>query len=137
MLSRLDQPLLSGSNAGSVVDARPQRFDKTFNLTELAFSGGVLSVPGRYETRDRSVRLRIAAHDVSLCLSRPDATTILNVFEATIDDVRAVGPSSSLVRLAAGDDYLLALVTRRSVARLDLKSGDRVFAQVKSVTVRH
>lgn len=136
VLSRLDLPLLSGSNAGCVVDARPQRFDKAFNLTELAFSGGVLTVPGRYESRDRSVRLRIAAQDVSLCLSRPDGTTILNVIEATIDDVRSVGPSSSLVRLAAGDDYLLALITRRSVARLDLKTGDRVFAQVKSVTVR-
>ncbi len=136
VLSRLDLPLLSGSNAGCVVDARPQRFDKAFNLTELAFSGGVLTVPGRYESRDRSVRLRIAAQDVSLCLSRPDGTTILNVFEATVDDVRTVGQSSSLVRLAAGDDYLLALITRRSVARLDLKTGDRVFAQVKSVTVR-
>jgi len=136
VLSRLDLPLLSGSNAGCVVDARPQRFDKAFNLTELAFSGGVLTVPGRYESRDRSVRLRIAAQDVSICLSRPDGTTILNVIEATIDDVRTVGPSSSLVRLAAGEDYLLALITRRSVARLDLKTGDRVFAQVKSVTVR-
>jgi len=136
LLSRLDLPLLSGVNAGCVVDARPQRYDKAFNLTELAFSGGVLTVPGRYETRDRSVRLRIAAHDVSLCLSRPDGTTILNVIESRIDDVKDVGTSSALVRLAAGDDYLLAMITRRSVARLDLKRGDRVFAQVKSVTVR-
>ena len=137
VLSRLDLPLLSGSNAGCVVDARPQRYDRQYNLTELAFSGGVLTVPGRYETRDRSVRLRIAAQDVSLCLDRPDGTTILNVIEATIDDVRTVGPSSSLVRVTAGSEYLLALVTRRSVARLDLKTGDRVYAQVKSVTVRH
>jgi molybdate transport system ATP-binding protein len=137
VLSRLDLPLLSGGNAGSVIDARPQRYDKAFNLTELAFSGGVLTVPGRYESRDRSVRLRIAAHDVSLCLSRPDGTTILNVIESRIDEINDIGSSSALVRLAAGDDYLLAMITRRSVARLDLKSGDRVFAQVKSVTVRH
>jgi len=136
LLSRLDLPLLSGVNAGCVVDARPQRYDKPFNLTELAFSGGVLTVPGRYETRDRSVRLRIAAHDVSLCLSRPDGTTILNVIESRIDGIENVGTSSALVRLAAGDDYLLAMITRRSVSRLDLKRGDRVFAQVKSVTVR-
>ncbi len=136
VLSRLDLPLLSGVNAGCVIDARPQRYDKAFNLTELAFSGGVLTVPGRYETRDRSVRLRIAAQDVSLCLGRPDGTTILNVIESRIDDIKNVGPSSALVRLAAGDDHLLAMITRRSVARLDLKRGDAVFAQVKSVTVR-
>ena len=136
VLSRVDLPLLSGVNAGCVIDARPQRYDKAFNLTELAFSGGVLTVPGRYETRDRSVRLRIGAHDDSLSLSRTDGTTILNVFESRMDDIKDVGSSSALVRLAAGDDYFLALVTRRSVARLDLMRGVRVFAQVKSVTVR-
>jgi molybdate transport system ATP-binding protein len=136
VLSRLDLPMLSGSNAGSVIEAKPQRYDSVYNLTELAFSGGVLTVPGRYEERERSVRLRIAAHDVSICLSRPNATTILNVLAAVIDDVQTVGPSSALVRLAIGADYLLALITRRSVARLDLKRGDEVFAQVKSVTVR-
>ena len=137
VLSRLDLPLLSGSNAGSVIDAKPQRYDCGYDLTELGFSGGVLCVPGRYEERSKSVRLRIAAQDVSICLKRPDATTILNVLAAEIDDVRSVGPASALVRLAVGAEYLLALVTRRSVARLALKKGDRVYAQVKSVTVRH
>jgi len=136
VLSRVDLPLLAGSNAGCVVDARPQRYDKAYNLTEMAFSGGVLTVAGRYEDRDSSVRLRIAARDVSLCLGRPDGTTILNVIETWIDDIQTVGDSSALVRLSAGDDYLSAMITRRSVARLDLKRGDRVFAQVKSVTVR-
>ncbi len=137
VLSRLDLPLLSGSNAGSVIDAMPQRYDSVYDLTELGFSGGVLCVPGRYERRARSVRLRITAQDVSLCLKRPDATTILNVLAAEIDDVQPAGPSSALVRLAVGTDYLLALITRRSVARLELKKGDRVYAQVKSVTVKH
>ncbi len=137
VLSRLDLPLLSGSNAGSVIDAKAQRYDSVYDLTELGFSGGVLCVPGRYEERAKSVRLRIAAQDVSICLKRPDATTILNVLAAEIDDVQSVGPSSALVRLAVGTDYLLALITRRSVARLQLKKGDAVYAQVKSVTVKH
>jgi len=73
---------------------------------------------------------------VSICLERPENTTILNVLEAEIDDVQFAERPSALVRLAIGTDYLLALITRRSLARLDLKRGDRVFAQVKSVTVR-
>ncbi len=137
VLSRIDLAMLSGSIAGAVIDAKPQRYDSVYDLTELGFSGGVLCVPGRYERRARGVRLRIAAQDVSICLNRPDATTILNVFAAEIDDVQPAGPSSALVRLAVGTEYLLALITRRSVARLELKKGDRVYAQVKSVTVRH
>lgn len=137
VLSRIDLPMLFGSNAGSIIDARPQRYDSVYDLTELGFAGGVLCVPGRYEEREKSVRLRIAAQDVSICLKRPDATTILNVLAAEIDDVQSAGPSSALVRLAVGAEYLLALITRRSVARLELKKGDHVYAQVKSVTVRH
>ena len=137
MLSRLDLPMLSGRNAGSVIDAKPWRYERDYDLTHFHFSGGELSVPGHYDTSTPNLRLRIAASDVSICLEQPDNTTILNVLSAEIDDVRFAGPSSAVVRLALGSDYLLALITRRSVARLDLKKGDRVFAQVKSVTVRH
>ncbi|MDH3615563.1 MAG: molybdenum ABC transporter ATP-binding protein [Gammaproteobacteria bacterium] len=136
MLSRLDLPMLSGPNAGSVVEAKPWRYDRDYDLTQFNFSGGELSVPGLYDTSTPNLRLRIAARDVSICLEQPENTTIMNVLEAQIDDVQFAEPSSALVRLAIGTDYLLALITRRSVARLDLKRGDRVFAQVKSVTVR-
>jgi molybdate transport system ATP-binding protein len=82
------------------------------------------------------LRLRIAASDVSICLTRPQKTTILNILPATIDDIQKTGDSADLVRLALGRDFLVAQVTRRSVVGLDLKKGDRVFAQVKSMTVR-
>ena len=80
--------------------------------------------------------MRIAARVVSVCLRRPDATTIVNFFPAEIDEIRAVGVSSAFARLTVGGDYLLALVTRRPVARLDLRTGDQVCGQVESVTVR-
>lgn len=136
MLARLDVPMLSGRNAGTVIDAIPGRYDTDYDLTHFRFSGGELSVPGQYDSSTPNLRLRIAASDVSICLAQPEKTTVLNIIAAEIDDVQAASSSSTLVRLAVGTDYLLALVTRRSVARLDLKTGDRVFAQVKSVTVR-
>lgn len=136
MLSRLDLPMLSGPNAGSVIEAAPERYDHDYDLTQFGFSGGELHVPGRYESGTPNLRLRIAASDVSICLGQPQNTTILNILPANIDDIQSIGASSDLVRLALGTDFLVAQVTRRSVARLDLKKGDRVFAQVKSVTVR-
>lgn len=136
MLSRVDLPMLAGPNAGSVIEAAPKRYDREYDLTEFHFSGGELWVPGHYASTEKRVRLRIAAQDVSLCLVEPDNTTILNVFAAEIDDIRPSGTAAALLRLSVGGDHLLAQITRRSVARLSLKKGDRVFAQVKSVTVR-
>jgi len=45
------------------------------------------------------------------------------------------GPSQVLVRLWAGDDGLLARVTRRSARLLDLRPGKSMYAQVKSVAI--
>lgn len=99
--------MLSGPNAGSVIDAST-----------------------------KCTRLRISANDVSICLTRPEKTTILNVLSAEVDEVQQGATSSVVVRLAIGNDYLLAWITKRSATRLDLKKGDKVFAQVKSVTVK-
>lgn len=136
MLARLDLPMLSGRNAGSVIEAIPKSYDSDFGLTQFYFSGGELCVPGQHDTNAKTVRLRISASDVSICLTQPESTTILNIIPAMVDEVRRTGPSSVLARLVTGDDYLLARITRRSATRLDLKQGDSVFAQVKSVTVK-
>ena len=136
MLSRLDIPILYGRNAGTVIQAMPERYDADYDLTRFRFSGGELLVPGHYDVNTPNLRLRIAASDVSLCVTPPQQTTILNILPAEVDDIQPTGPSTDLVRLAVGDDFFLAQVTRLSVARLDLKKGDQVFAQVKSVTVR-
>lgn len=136
MLSRLDVPILYGRNAGTVIQAMPERYDADYDLTRFRYSGGELLVPGHYAANTPNLRLRIAASDVSVCVTRPQQTSILNILPAEVDDIQPTGPSTDLVRLAVGDDILLAQVTRLSVARLDLKKGDQVFAQVKSVTVR-
>jgi molybdate transport system ATP-binding protein len=73
---------------------------------------------------------------VSITRSRPEQSTILNVLRANIEELRKVDEATALVRLGVGNQDLLAQVTNRSIARLELKPGDRVFAQVKSVTVR-
>jgi molybdate transport system ATP-binding protein len=74
MLSRLDLAMLSGSNAGSVIEAQPWRYDRDYDLTQFNFSGGELSVPGLYDTSTPNLRLRIAARDVSICLEQPENT---------------------------------------------------------------
>ena len=136
MLARLDLPMLTGRNAGTVIDAIPERYDADYDLTQFNFSGGTLQVPGQYDDSVPNLRLRIAASDVSICLTRPRKTTILNVLPAEVEAIQPMGSATDLVRLSLGDDKLLAQVTRRSVAALDLNAGDRVFAQVKSVTVK-
>jgi len=134
ILARADAPLLTGRNAGVVLWATP--VDQEDGLTKFDFGDGDIWVPGDFETGKNPLRLRIAASDVSIVRERPGQTTILNVLRATIEEVNSVDRATALVRLGVGNQSLLAQVTNRSVARLGLREGDRVFAQVKSVTVR-
>jgi molybdate transport system ATP-binding protein len=136
VLLQADLPGLGGAEAGAVIAARVVAVDKQHELTSARFDGGELWVSGLREPGD-DLRLRIRASDVSICRSRPEATTILNVIPAIVRDIVSDDRSSALVRLAIGGCEILARVTRRSVAELGLAEGDEVFAQIKSVAVRN
>lgn len=134
ILARAEVPVLAGRNAGVVLWAIPVEHED--GLTRFDFGDGDIWVPGEIDTGKTPRRLRVAASDVSITRERPPATTILNVLRATVEEVRQADAATSLVRLGIGNQDLLAQVTNRSVRRLALKPGDRVFAQLKSVTVR-
>lgn len=81
------------------------------------------------------VRLRIMAQDVLLATARPTGISALNVLPVRIAAlVPGAGPGV-MVRLEAGGQVILARVTKRSVARLELVEGSKVFAVLKTVAV--
>jgi len=136
VLVRMDVPSLAGTQAGSVIEGQAQAYDETDDLTRLRFSGGDLWVPGQADRNGETLRLRIRASDVSLCRVMPEQSTILNIIPATVEALQADHGPSMLVRLVLGIDRIVARVTRRSVRELEIKVGDEVYAQIKSVAVR-
>jgi molybdate transport system ATP-binding protein len=134
MLARIDLPQLGGRNAGAVLDATQSRYDSEFDLTLFGFSGGEIWATGRYDST--SVRLRVSASDISLTRMPAESSTILNILPATIAAIATETEATQLVRLRLGDERLVARITRRSLRQLQLQVGDKVFAQIKSVTVR-
>ncbi len=134
VLSRTDLPQLSGRNAGAVLDARKIEYDKAFDLTAFEFSGGRFWAPGFF--RSDKVRLRVNASDISLSRAKAESSTILNILPCSIVAIHAENTATDLVKLQLGNDYLIARITRRSTEALGLQAGDKVYAQIKSVTVR-
>ena len=136
VLVGLDVPVLTGQQAGSVIQGSAEEYDENDDLTRLRFSGGDLWVPGRAGPQGSALRLRIRANDVSLCRARPEQSTILNILPAVVETIQSAEGPSVLVRLVLGTDRIIARVTRRSLRTLALQAGDEVFAQIKSVAVR-
>ena len=138
MMSRLDlRPLTGRHEAGAVMAVVVCGQDKTFGLTELSFKGGRLLVPGLDLPLGTSLRMRIRARDVSLSLSRPSDTSILNVLPATVKEIAPSSGPQTEILLDIGVP-LIARVTHRSLEAMALHPGKSVFALVKAASVdRH
>ncbi len=136
VLVKLDVPVLGGSNAGSVIEGTVADYDSDDDLACLEFSGGRLWVPGDVGPSGANLRLRIQASDVSLCRSRPEHSTILNILPADVEAIQSGDGAAMLVRLRLGNDRIVARVTRRSIRELGLGVGESLFAQIKSVAVK-
>ena len=135
---RLDLPLAHRAGAAALIETRVTGFEPEYGLTRLAFDGGELLVASEEELPPgRTLRVRVAARDVSLTLQRQQHTSILNVLEATVREIRDEDRARATVRLDASGTPLLAGITRKSVHDLALEPGLRVYAQVKSVALLH
>lgn len=134
-LTRLDLPLAHRDLASAVVDTRVVTHDTTLQLTRVERGDLALELPGLHGAPGEALRVRIAARDVSLALTRPERTSILNLLPAHVTEIVDDAPGQVLVRLAHADAVLLARVTLKSARLLALQPGTEVVAQVKSVAV--
>jgi molybdate transport system ATP-binding protein len=131
-------PLLRASDASVVLAGQVVRHDQTFSLTVLAFDGGELIVPGLHGRLGDKRRLRIAASDVSIVRSVQKDTTILNclpVHIQAIEDADAAPHVHVILSPGQGGTLIVARITRRSMMALSLAPGQRVYAQIKSVSL--
>lgn len=127
--------LIGVREAGAVLTATIRGFDPGDELTELSVSAGRLVLPGRLGAEGARIRLRVPAQEIILASERPRGISALNVLPVTVTAVvRGQGPGVA-VGLAAGEDRLLARITRRSAEALGLREGQALHAIVKATAV--
>ncbi|MEO1640850.1 MAG: molybdenum ABC transporter ATP-binding protein [Pseudomonadota bacterium] len=128
-------PLIGVRDAGAVIETTIAGRLLDDGLTELAFSGGRLMLPGMLGQLGQKMRVRIPAQDVILARQVPKEISALNVIPVMITEIgEGKGPGMA-VALRAGQDQLLARVTRRSAGRLGLAVGQEVYAIIKATAV--
>jgi len=135
MLTKLDSPLALTSDAESIVKASVADYDKEYDLTNLDSEIGRVTVLGKIGPNVNEVRLRLAARDISITLSVQENTSILNIFPAVISELMPIGDALMVLKLTINGVSILARVTKKSAHRLELKVGQNVYAQVKSVAL--
>lgn len=135
LMSRLDLEQLTGhSQCGSVLSTVVDVQDDSVGLTHLRFPGGVLKVPRIDRPQGTPVRVRIDAGNVAIALERPPQISIQNILPGTVEEIAEDNGSMVNVCVNIGRP-LLARITPRAKMDLKLKTGQQVFALVKSVGI--
>jgi molybdate transport system ATP-binding protein len=134
IFGRLDTEVATQDSAAALLIAQVHSVDDHYRLARLEVDGQPLWVQSSATPGARQ-RVRVPARDVSICRERPRQSSILNVLQVTLAEMRELPPAHCLLRLQLGEQYLLARITRRSRDELALAVGDQLFAQIKSTAL--
>ena len=127
-------PALGVRTAGASLHATVAAQEED-GLTRLETSAGPLLIPRVEAAIGARLAIRIPAQDVILSRTRPDGLSALNILPAKVTAVRLGDGPGAIVQLKAGDDLILARITRRSALALELAPGVECFAILKTVAV--
>ena len=121
------------ADAECIIETSVSEHDENYNLTKLSFAGGDFYVSRIHKESGEKVRLRILSKGVSLVLNKPTETSILNILEVSVKEIREFDSSKVNVELDAGGVPLLCRITKKSADNLKILKGQKLFAQIKSV----
>jgi molybdate transport system ATP-binding protein len=104
-------------------------------LTRLDAPTGPLFLPGVAGAPGTRLRVRIMAHDVILSRLRPDGLSAQNIIAGTVAAISPGAGPGVMVHIDVGGHEILARITRRAAAQMDMRQGDTVHAILKSMSV--
>lgn len=120
--------------ASALIGLEMVKADDGHGLSLLRSAAGEWRLPAVKAAAGARLRARVRARDVMVATIRPESISALNVVPARILAIETGDGPQALVRMAHGQEEIVARLTRRSVATLDLAPGRDVFAIVKAVS---
>lgn len=120
----------------AVLDGKLVEHDQAFALSRLHARGLDFWMPRLERPIGARLRLQVRASDVALARLEPTDTSILNRFPGTITTLDTSHPGFADVEIeCAGGTPLWARITQKSAVKLNLETGQEIWAMVKSVAI--
>lgn len=136
VLSAPDSPLAARSDFAAILPGSVKRIDPD-GIAVLNVANTEIYVLADHLKANDTVRVRIAASDVSIVRQRARDSSILNAVPVRIVQIDHIGTSETGLLLDIGnkEEQFRARLSKRSATNLNLKEGDEVIAQIKSVSL--
>ncbi len=143
LLQDVQQGFNRAAKAGSIIhgtllqsNTDRSQTDKSKDLNQIQLNNQILYTAKQNNLKAGPIRLRIQANDVSLCLSKAEDSSIINILPAEITDITAQENDQCLIKLNLDGQSLLSRISRHSLERLKLEKGQTVYAQIKAVALQ-
>ena len=138
LMSSLETPFDFGDQTSVLIMGQVHDIETQWNLAKISFEQHHLWVENRNFSLHQMIQIRILAKDVSLSLYQPQDSSIQNTLACTITGVQQnLNAHQSLVQMECGSSKLLAKITKKAFASLNLTVGTPLWAQVKTVALAH
>jgi molybdate transport system ATP-binding protein len=104
-------------------------------LTCLETAAGPIFLPSVSGTTGSRVRVRIMAHEIILSRAKPQGLSAQNILPGIVSSVQSGDGPGAMVHMSIGDTEIIARITRRAAADLNLAPGDSIHAILKAMSV--
>ncbi len=132
-------PLARAPEAAVSLKGVVEAVDATYGLIAVTVAGGRFLAPAPGAAIGEARRVHILASAVSLAREAPGRSSILNVLPARLVAANPLDAVEVVAAVALGENgegaRLLARMTRKSWEELGFAPGQKVYAQVKSVSL--
>ena len=116
----------------AVFDGQVVSVDQDFGLSTVATACGTTFFVNGVFAQRQTVRLNIQAKDVSISLTAPADSSILNVLAGQVLAIDFIQGFECLVTVQVGGDAIMSLISKKSATYLNLTVGQQVFLQIKT-----
>lgn len=132
----LSQPLLTQQEGASfILQGVVHKIVGEDKLVQVQCEGQDLLITGQHMQLGKSVRILIHARDVSLCLSPPENSSILNCVPVVIKALREDHNGKLQVIAKMSSQTIVAMISHRSAKQLDVSEGREMYAQFKATAM--
>ncbi len=136
VLASVKVPIALGGDTGVLIKGEVTAIDEQWKM--LTFTNGKIAITF-HDTGHKvgdDLNIRILAKDVSLTMDEAKGTSVLNNLQGTISDIVPESNGfDSLVQVNVNGQPIIAKVTNKSVHRLGMKTGMKVWVAFKAASV--
>jgi len=127
--------IIGRDEVGAIIDGRVLGMDSTSGLTRVQVGRGELNVQYSGLAAGTALRVQLLARDIIVSTRPPQHLSVRNSLEGLVTHVQDDG-DSDLVSIDIGNRLIMSRITKAATRELELRPGMRVWALVKSVSLR-